>query len=280
MRLIASDMDGTILGHDGKISARTIAAFRAAAEAGVEIVFVTGRPPRWLDPLREQIGHTGTVICSNGAVVYDLVREKVISSHLLSRQVVLQARTIIKELVPASSFAAETLEGFQLEPGFLQPGSPELLSRSAAAPLAETLGGDSCVVKFLAVTHEGTADDFLAKVRPAVERLVAVTHSAPTAALLEMGPHGINKAVTLAEYAASRGIAAQDVVAFGDMPNDIEMLRWAGAGYAMASGHLDALAAANLQAPHFDDDGVAQVLERRLAALHTPHGGPSRSVEE
>src|SRR6476661_7462446 len=101
MRLIASDMDGTILGHDGKINARTIAAFRAAAEAGVEIVFVTGRPPRWLDPLREQIGHTGTVICSNGAVVYDLVREKVISSHLLSRQVVLQARTIIKELVPA-----------------------------------------------------------------------------------------------------------------------------------------------------------------------------------
>ncbi|HEY8295430.1 MAG TPA: HAD family hydrolase [Micrococcaceae bacterium] len=267
MRLIASDMDGTILGHDGKISARTVAAFHAAQAAGVEIVFVTGRPPRWLDPLREQMGHSGTVICSNGAVVYDLVSEKVISSHLLTLATVLEARGIIKELVPNAFFAAETLAGFQLEPGFLQPGSPELLSQVAPGPLEETLDKSAGVVKFLAVTRQGTADEFLAVVRPAVGRLLAVTHSAPTAAMLEMGPHGINKAVTLAEYAASKGIAAQDVVAFGDMPNDIEMLRWAGAGYAMASGHSAARAAANLQAPHFDEDGVAQVLEGRLAAL-------------
>jgi Cof subfamily protein (haloacid dehalogenase superfamily) len=270
MRLIASDIDGTILGRDGKISPRTVAAFQAAQAAGVEIVFVTGRPPRWLDPLREQLGHTGTVICSNGAVVYDLVREKVVSSHLLSLDTVLQARGIIKELVPNAFFAAETLEGFALEPGFLQPGSPELLSQFAPpGPLEEALTPDSEVVKFLAVTREGSADEFLAVVRPAVGRLLAVTHSAPTAAMLEMGPYGINKAVTLAEFAASKGIEAKDVVAFGDMPNDIEMLRWAGAGYAMASGHRAARDAANLQAPHFDDDGVAQVLEGRLAALGT-----------
>ena len=82
-----------------------------------------------------------------------------------------------------------------------------------------------------------------------------------------MGPLGVNKAVTLAEYAAARGIDAADVVAFGDMPNDVEMLGWAGAGYAMASGHPQALAAAALQAPRFEDDGVAQVIESRLAAL-------------
>ena len=69
MRLIASDLDGTIIGRDGKISARTVRAFKDAAAAGVEIVFVTGRPPRWLDPQRDQIGHEGTVLCSNGAVV-------------------------------------------------------------------------------------------------------------------------------------------------------------------------------------------------------------------
>ena len=63
MRLIASDLDGTIIGRDGKISDRTVRAFQDAALAGVEIVFVTGRPPRWLDPLRERIGHEGKVIC-------------------------------------------------------------------------------------------------------------------------------------------------------------------------------------------------------------------------
>lgn len=50
MRLVASDIDGTILGHDGKISSRTIRAFHACREAGIEVVFVTGRPPRWLYP--------------------------------------------------------------------------------------------------------------------------------------------------------------------------------------------------------------------------------------
>jgi hydroxymethylpyrimidine pyrophosphatase-like HAD family hydrolase len=85
--------------------------------------------------------------------------------------------------------------------------------------------------------------------------------------MLELAVPGINKAVTLAEYAASLGIDAADVVAFGDMPNDIEMLRWAGQGYAMARGHPEAIRAAGQQAPHFDDDGVAQILEERLAAL-------------
>jgi hydroxymethylpyrimidine pyrophosphatase-like HAD family hydrolase len=94
-----------------------------------------------------------------------------------------------------------------------------------------------------------------------------VTHSAPTVAMLELAVPGINKAVTLADYAASLGIDAADVVAFGDMPNDIEMLRWAGHGYAMASGHPEAIRAAGQQAPHFDDDGVAQILEEKLAAL-------------
>ena len=123
------------------------------------------------------------------------------------------------------------------------------------------------IVKFLAVTRSGTADDFLELVRPRIEGLISVTHSAPSAALLEMGPLGIDKAVTLAAYAAARGIDAADVVAFGDMPNDIEMLRWAGTGYAMASGHPLAIAAAARTAPAFADDGVAQVIEAGLPAL-------------
>ncbi|MCZ2401926.1 HAD family hydrolase [Paenarthrobacter sp. Z7-10] len=267
MRLIASDVDGTILGRNGKISARTVAAFDAAQAAGIEIVFVTGRPPRWLDPLRHQIGHEGAVICSNGAVLYDLAREQVISSHLVPRRTMLEARAIIRKLVPAACFAAETLGGFHLEAGFLQPGSVELLGDTFPGPLEDSIEEDCGVVKFLATTREGSADEFMALIRPAVGQLMSVTHSAPTTALLEMGPHGINKAVTLAQFAASLGIDAKDVVAFGDMPNDIEMLCWAGAGYAMASGHGEALAAANLRAPQLDDDGVAQILEARLAGL-------------
>jgi hypothetical protein len=267
MRLVASDIDGTILGHDGRISDRTVRAFHACRSAGVELVFVTGRPPRWLHPLEEQLGHTGTVICSNGAVVWDLEEDKVVSAQTMAIDDIFEIRRIIKKLRPTALFAAETLTGFHLEPGFIENGSSELLSEFTPAPLASTLTAEDAVVKFLAIVREGTADEFLAQVGPAVGNLASVTHSAPTVAMLELAVPGINKAVTLAEYAASLGIDAADVVAFGDMPNDIEMLRWAGQGYAMASGHPEAIRAAGQQAPHFDDDGVAQILEERLAAL-------------
>lgn len=267
MRLVASDMDGTIVGHNGRISERTVRAFQACVDAGIEIVFVTGRPPRWLEPLR-QLGFKGTVICSNGALTYDLGQEKVLASHLLDGPSIFEAQEIIRGLYPAATFAAETVESFLIEPGFAPSGSLELLGAAEPRPLAESLNGDG-VIKFLAREHDITPDEFLHGVAPAVEHLVATTHSAPEAPLLEMSVPGINKSVTLAKYAASLGIEQQDVIAFGDMPNDIQMLGWAGHGYAMSSGHPDALAAANLRAPAFDDDGVAQVLEERLAALKT-----------
>jgi Cof subfamily protein (haloacid dehalogenase superfamily) len=228
---------------------------------------VTGRPPRWLHPLEEQLGHTGTVICSNGAVVWDLEADRLVSARTMALADMFEARRIIKSLRPTALFAAETLTGFHLEPGFIENDTSEILSEFTPAPLAQTLSADDAVVKFLAIVREGTADDFLAEVGPAVGGLANVTHSAPTVAMLELSVPGINKAVTLAEYARSLGIGAADVVAFGDMPNDIEMLRWAGHGYAMASGHPEAIRAAGQQAPHFDDDGVAQVLEEKLAEL-------------
>lgn len=267
MRLVASDIDGTILGHDGKISDRTIRAFHACRAAGVELVFVTGRPPRWLHPLQDQLGHTGRVICSNGAVVWDLEADRLVSAKGLALPALFKVRQIIKDLRPSALFAAETLTGFHLEPGFIENDSSELLAQFTPAPLDSTLSPDDAVVKFLAVVREGTADEFLAEVAPAVAHLASVTHSAPTVAMLELAVPGINKAVTLAEYAASLGIVAADVVAFGDMPNDIEMLQWAGDGYAMASGHPEAIRAAGQQAPHLDDDGVAQILEAKLLEL-------------
>ena len=266
MRLIASDIDGTILSHDGKISTRTVEAFAAAAEAGIDIVFVTGRPPRWLDPIRDHLRHTGTVICSNGAVSYDLGSEKVLDAHVLSWDTVQQVRRIISELAPEPYFALESLTGFHVERGFFGALAPAGVAGVMPAVLTPDMA-EGGIVKMLAVLHSGNADEFLDLVTPSVSSMIGVTHSAPDLALLEMGPLNVNKAVTLAQYAAARGIDAADVVAFGDMPNDIEMLGWAGAGYAMASGHPAALAAAARQAPRFEDDGVAQIIESRLAAL-------------
>ena len=267
MRLVASDLDGTIVGPDNRISDRTVRAFRDCVDAGVELVFVTGRPPRWLSPLTEALGHAGTVICSNGAVTYDMAAERVIKAHALPLPHLFSAAQTIRKLYPTVRFAAETVDGFHLGPGFLESGSEELPGAPTPAPLEATLTESHTVVKFLARVDGTSPDEFLRQVRPAVDHLVSTTHSAPSIALLEMSAHGLNKSVTLAEYAASRNIDSADVVAFGDMPNDVQMLQWAGCGYAMASGHAEAIAAADRVAPAFADDGVAQVLETLLRQL-------------
>ena len=84
-------------------------------------------------------------------------------------------------------------------------------------------------------------------------------------ALLEISAPGVTKASTLALVAADLGIRAEEVVAFGDMPNDLPMLAWAGTSYAVANAHPSVLAVADHIAPHHDDDGVAQALAALFA---------------
>ncbi|MEH0109661.1 HAD family hydrolase [Tersicoccus sp. MR15.9] len=293
MRLIASDLDGTIVGHDGKISPRTVAAFDAARAAGVGIVFVTGRPPRWLSPLVDQLGHDGLVICSNGAVIYDLGERRVLSRTTIAAADVYAVRERIEQAFPDARFAFESIAGFVVEPGFLDIESIELTELEpqwirdvlperarVAADVEEELPDDESVVKFLAKHPTLTPDDFLAQVRELAGDLVSVTHSSPGVALVEMAPLGIDKGVTLARFAERRDIAAADVYAFGDMPNDRQMLRWAGHGYAMASGHPEAREAAAHLAPPFAEDGVAQVIERVLAADDHSDGGAAAGAPD
>lgn len=274
-RMIASDLDGTIIGYDhtrsGLITERTIQAFRAAHDAGIQVVFVTGRPIRWLTPLAEALGHAGPVICSNGAVVYDLMRQVVLESLPMDFPTVLQARDMISALDPSASFGVETVDGFHLEEAFLERGAgsgppPELAAGiHVGTRIQEVLPEDPAVVKFLAKTRSSEPDAFLAEVRHLLGDLLAVTHSAPGVALLEMSRPDVNKATTLAGLAADLGISAQEVVAFGDMPNDLEMISWAGTGYSVASGHPTLLAAADAIAGACDEDGVAQEIERLLS---------------
>jgi hydroxymethylpyrimidine pyrophosphatase-like HAD family hydrolase len=121
------------------------------------------------------------------------------------------------------------------------------------------------VVKFLAKSRTRDSDAFMAAVAGPLAHLVSVAPSAFEVAMLEMAHVDVDKSVALEAHAAALGIGAGQVVAFGDMPNDLRMLSWAGHGYAMASGHPSALLAAAHLAPGVEDDGVARILEDILA---------------
>lgn len=263
MRLVASDLDGTIVRGDGTISPRTLAALRACERVGVDIVFVTGRPPRWMAPVAEATGHTGVAVCGNGAVIYDLAAERIVRTRALTVEAVRETVKALRGALPDAVFALETLAGYRREPEFLP--HHETAAAAMAAPIDELLVDDPVVLKVLCRDEGSTADPMLAAARVVLGGISEPCHSSTTGSMLEMSAVGVSKASTLAELAVERGILAAQVVAFGDMPNDVPMLRWAGRGFAMADGHPEAIAAADETAPACGDDGVAQVLERLLA---------------
>lgn len=260
-RLIATDLDGTLLRSDGSVAERTATALRAAEEAGVVVVVATGRPPRWIRQVADALGHTGLVVCANGAVVVDLHSEQVIETYPLGRSVVAKVADVVRSAVPGVQFAVETPDrGFGQEPDYGTLPS-DVGSDPWIGPIDELATDD--VVKLLIQHPTMGPDDLLAMARDVAAEFAELTHSS-TNGLLEVSATGITKASTLAGIAERLDIAADDVVAFGDMPNDLPMLAWAGTGYAMANGHPDVLAAAEHFAPPNDDDGVAQVIERLL----------------
>ena len=259
VRLVATDLDGTLVRTDGTLSRRTTDALAAADAAGIVVVFVTGRPIRWAEVVFDHVGPHGLAILSNGAVVYDVAAGRVRTLRAIDPEEGLAVADLIREAVPGTGFAVEQVAGISLEEQFVdQHRVPEGARRG---PLGDVFDGPA--VKLLARHRDLDAQEFWAAAERAVGQRVVVTWSSDSA-LLEISARGVTKATTLALLCEELGIDPAEVVALGDMPNDIAMLRWAGTSYAMANAHPSVLEVADRVAASNDDDGVAQVIEGLL----------------
>ena len=259
MRLVATDLDGTLLRADGTVSPRTAAALVELEKAGVVVVFVTGRPLRWARDVFAHVASHGVAIVSNGALVWDVAGDAPLETRSVAPELGIAACERLRAAVPGSVFAVENLDGIALEDDFLERHPvPDGARRGDLAAIF-----DAPALKVLARHEVLEPRDFWARAEQAIGDDLEITWSSSTA-LLEMSAAGVTKASTLAAWAESHGIGAEQVVAFGDMPNDLAMLRWAGTSYAMENAAPDVRAAATHVAPHHDDDGVAQVLEQLL----------------
>lgn len=287
-QLIATDLDGTIIPysqtHTGYVSPRTLAAFSAAHAAGIRIAFVTGRPMRWMSALAPTLGPMGAAIVSNGAIIYDMNTDTVMEAHPMDEHLVAEVTNELRGLYSGAIFGAETLTGLIMEPEFIPAASrgraahqaPPITAdpvNSVAVQSSRWIESDNItdrlaehpeVVKLMIKVNGHDPDDLLMTVRAHFGHRVQVTHSAPGISLLEISRGDVHKASTLADYAASMGIHANDVVAFGDQRNDEQMLRWAGTSYAVQSGHPGLFAQADVVAPACDDDGVAEMIEHLM----------------
>ncbi|MEU4227210.1 HAD family hydrolase [Nonomuraea sp. NPDC026600] len=260
-RIVATDLDGTLLDSTGTVSSRTRRALRRAREAGADIVFVTARPPRGVDPIAAMADVTGTAVCSNGAIVYDLGTREITSTYALDPAAARKLTETLREVLPGVAFAVETGRQILVEPGYTRRVLPDLpYTREVLVACDE----DEPIVKLLAWSATHAVDEMFAAAVAAVDGEAEVTHSGGTG-LLEISAPGVTKAGTLAGLCQERGVDPAEVVAFGDMPNDLAVLVFAGAGYAMANAHHMVMAAVERRTLSNDDHGVAAVLERLYA---------------
>jgi Cof subfamily protein (haloacid dehalogenase superfamily) len=258
-RLIASDMDGTLLRDDDTVSAATRAELERWRADGVPVVLATGRPPRWMRRIREVLGW-GTAGCCNGAVLLDLERFEVLDEVALEPGLLRELTGALRSRLPDVWFAVEYGLEFRHEPVY-RPRWDVDAPGVAEAPLEELVSAP--VAKLLARSEQTPRDGFVAAVEEVVGDRATVTHSSGDA-LAEISARGVTKASGLAAVAARHGVDPADVVVFGDMPNDIAAFDWVreagGRAVAMANAHPDLLAAATDVTLSNEEDGVAAFL--------------------
>ena len=283
-RLVVTDLDGTLLDHTGnRVSARNLAALNRATAAGARVVIATGRPIWWLGPVIAA-GFDGIAVCMNGAVVYDVGARRVVAVRPMTARsmqlFIAQLSGLTRQFHLAVERVGTTVAQAWSEPDYVHPwglgefriaGRTQLLAEPAAKMLirgsapsgtlaaAATEAGASWPVPHR--TDPGGTATAPDPARGDDPDRVSVTYSSDDG-LVEVAAAGVNKGTALDRLAREWNIAAADAIAFGDMPNDLELLGWAGRGVAMGNAHPDVLAVADETAPHHQADGVAAVLER------------------
>lgn len=260
-RLIATDLDGTFLSPDGTVSEVNSAAVLAAQRAGVPVLFATGRPVRWLDVIRDLPGAHPTVIASNGAVLYDLGAGRMIDRICLTATLALQAVQEIRAAVPGSRFAFESGTRFGFEPEYASWAKDDGTDPAIITGPAEEIAAEGEFVKMLVQHPDLSADGLLERVREVLAGRLTATHSAHGAVgLVELSAPGVSKASMLRRCCERLDVEAFEVAAFGDMPNDVDMLQWVGMPRVMANAHPALLSGPFPVVPSNIDSGVGRTI--------------------
>lgn len=264
VRLVATDMDGTLLRSDQTISRRTLEAIRGAHDAGITVMAATGRGWRSAVPLLAPATAITAAVCSNGALVRDIPGEANTDVFAFPPETVAPLVDVVVATVPDAGLAWELANGdfgFDRVYASMRPDVAEHYPDHVGErpPQGEEM------LKLL-VRHPAMDEaSLLAVLEPVVPPDVLATYSGIDT--VEITGDGVHKAAALAVVCARLGIDRSEVVALGDNRNDTEMLRWAGRGVAMGNAAPAVVAEADEQTAHHMDDGVALVIEDVLAGL-------------
>ncbi|MDK6259446.1 MULTISPECIES: HAD family hydrolase [Corynebacterium] len=264
-RLIACDVDGTLLTSAERVSARLRAVLTRALETGAEVALATGRPHRWIYPVLEQLPVMPVCVTANGAVLYDSASDTILRRHELApeamSEVVGIARRELGEVAVACERSGESAFDPEESLFVVAPNYMHTWEAQGYAVLSEGTVLAEPAVKLLLRNESMTAPEMYARLADKIDpRLAQLTFSMEEG-LIEVGAPGVTKALGVADLSEMHGVAQERCIAFGDMANDVEMLRWCGFGVAMGNARPEVKDAGDFTTVTNDEDGVARVLE-------------------
>ncbi|WP_051704086.1 HAD family hydrolase [Glycomyces sp. NRRL B-16210] len=261
-RVIASDLDGTLLAPSGELSVRTREALAAARAEGFAVVAVTARTSYGVDMLPDLIPLLDGAVCANGAILYQPATGRTRILRSIRPSYARKIAALIAERLPDAVFAVETGTGIV--------GDRQYQALVGASNWEFVDGLDTVfrrvkrAVKIKVYCAGRTGEEMAAAVADTDLGGLAMCHWGDFG-MLDLNARGADKAFGLAYWCKERRLGPDSVVAFGDMPNDAPMLAWAGRSYAMGDAHPEAVEAATDQTATNAEDGVAQVVEALLA---------------
>lgn len=266
--IVALDLDGTLLTSDKRVSPEDASALRTALRRGVRVILATARPPRGVRWILDDLGamtngeRDAVSINYNGALVWDAIGRSPIEhtplDALTAREVVAQARKHHADTM----VSVETLDVWHTDrhDPSLSMETSKLFPPDYVGPLDDTLARD--VTKLMLITEPGRIPSLRERVRIFEQsRRAGVFVTDPH--IVQVAAHGVDKGAALARHTFRLGVDRSRVLAIGDASNDVEMLRWAGLGVAMANAEPDAKSAADETSTLTNDEsGVAAALRR------------------
>lgn len=267
-RLVASDVDGTLINSAERVPARLREVISRLSAGGAVMALSTGRPARWIHMVLEQLSVRPVCVCANGAVLYDSAADRILQAHTLDTMVMAETLAMAREVTAAHGGVGVAVERAGTsawdDPEELFLVTPEY---SHAWPSIEHATHDEATVLSEPATKMLLRSDTLGSsqmydlIRPAIPEEQAHVTFSMSGGLIEIAAPGVTKALGVASLASMLGIDREDVITFGDMPNDIEMLQWAGRGVAMGNARSEVKAVADHVTATNDEAGVADVLE-------------------
>lgn len=254
-RCVVSDLDGTLLRSDGRLSPGSIEVLKQIHTLGVEVILATARPYRATRHLLTEMPFVSYLICSNGAVVFDVQAKRFPRVAYLPHT---RLRTIVSEVrrsFPSARLAFDTAAGRIVDPDW----PPQFLSVPGQASLwplsAEEVPEYPTMCLMVLNAWDGLQD---------IPRHLRHLATSSASGLIEFGAPAATKLGAVNWWRTQRRIDFSHVVAFGDMPNDLELLRASGLGVAVANAHPSILSKVSTRTLSNDDDGVVEFLRRNF----------------